>query len=89
MQKIMKLSWPQTDPVVSAVAQMVRKTDDRTRDITPETVEAVVKWLKKFRAGKDVVAMVEKQVAIESREQNQIYGERLPHGLILKLEDEV
>ncbi len=85
VQKIMKLSWPQMPPVMSAVAQMVRKTDDRTRDVTPETSEAVIEWLKKAGAGKETITMVEKQMTIESREQNLIYGERLPQGLVLKL----
>ena len=85
VQKIMKLSWPQMSPVVSAVTQMVRKTDDRTRDVSPETAEVVIEWLEKVGAGKEAIAMVEKQMSIESREQNLIYGERLPQGLVLKL----
>ena len=86
VQKIMRLSWPQAAPVVSAVAQMVRKTDDRTRDVAPEIADAVVNWLESMGADKKMIVMVKQHVSIESREQNLIYGERLPQGLVLKTE---
>ncbi len=84
VQKIMRLSWPQTSPVMSAVAQMVRKTDDRTRDVAPEVADTVINWLEAMGAGKELTAMVKQHVSIESLEQSLIYGERLPQGLVLK-----
>jgi molecular chaperone DnaK (HSP70) len=83
VQKLMKMSWQQKAPVVSAVTQMVRKTDDRTRDVSGEITDAVLLWLDTMGAGKEMVAMVEQAVPIESREESLIYGESLPQGLVL------
>ena len=84
VRKLMKFSWPQKGPVLSAVAQMTRKTGDRTRDVTPELTDAVVKWLEKQGAEPGQLTMVQEHVPIKSSEESQIYGERLPQGLVLK-----
>ena len=83
VQKLMKMSWQQKAPVVSAVTQMVRKTDDRTRDVSVQITDAVLSWLDTMGAGKNMVNMVEQAIPIESREESLIYGESLPQGLIL------
>ncbi|SMD13118.1 Molecular chaperone DnaK (HSP70) [Desulfocicer vacuolatum DSM 3385] len=83
VQKLMKMSWTQKEPVVLAVAQMVRKTDDRTRDLSREMVDDIFPWFENMGAGKEAVAMVKQAIPIESREESQIYGESLPQGLIL------
>ncbi len=83
VKKLMKMFWQQKGPVVSAVAQMVRKTDDRTRDVPVEIIDAVLPWLDSMDAGKEMVAMVKQAIPIESREESLIYGEGLPQGLVL------
>ena len=83
VQKLMKMPWQQKPPVVSAVAQMVRKTDDRTRDVSVEITDAVLPWLDTMGAGKEMITMVEQAIPIESREESLIYGESLPQGLVL------
>jgi len=83
VKKLMKMSWQQKGPVVSAVAQMVRKTDDRTRDVSVEIIDAVLPWLDTMGAGREMLVMVKQATPIESREESQIYGESLPQGLIL------
>ena len=83
VQKLMKMSWQQKTPVASAVAQMVRKTDDRTRDVPVELTKTVLPWLDTMGAGKGMITMVEQAIPIESREESLIYGESLPQGLVL------
>lgn len=84
LKKLMKMSWQEKSPVLPAVAQLTRKTDDRTRDMPLEITEAVLQWLNEMGAGKETIAMVQQTVPIESREQSVIYGERLPQGLVLR-----
>lgn len=84
VKKIMKMNWKRTELPYPAVAQMLRKTDDRTRDIPREFVDIVLTWFKKDSVDPGTMKMLQERVPIESREESQIFGETLPQGLVLK-----
>ncbi|MBF0301942.1 MAG: hsp70 family protein [Desulfamplus sp.] len=84
IRKICKIDWTTNDPIVSAVVQIVRKTGDRTRDVADELIDIVLPWLEQMRANESSLLMVKQIVPIESFEESTIYGESLPHGLILR-----
>ncbi|MFH1153569.1 MAG: Hsp70 family protein [Pseudomonadota bacterium] len=84
IRKIIKTEWLPGDPVAGTVAQLARKTGDRTRDLDSETVDAVVSWLKKAQVHADLIRRVTEPVAIEEKEESTIFGESLPLGLVLK-----
>ena len=84
VKKIMKLDWKENDYVGTAVAQMLRKTDDRTRDVSQEIVDIAVYWLQKISAEPCCIKMLQEVIPIESMEESLIFGERLPQGLVLK-----
>ena len=82
--RLFKAKWKPVDPVESAVAQIARMTGDRTRDFSEEQREGILAWLADRNAKEDLIGIVKETKEIESREQNQQFGESLPAGLILK-----
>ncbi|MBF0113009.1 MAG: hsp70 family protein [Desulfamplus sp.] len=86
IQKLLKIDWSATpnSPIISTVTQIVRKTGDRTRDIGEDLVNIVIQWLEKMQAKESSLIMVKQFVPVESFEKKILYGESLPHGLVLK-----
>lgn len=75
--------WKQSGAAGAAMVQLARKTGDRARDVSPELAGKVEKWLEK--AGMPEKAGPLKAVAtFEKQEENAIFGEALPAGLILR-----
>ncbi|MBF0469586.1 MAG: molecular chaperone DnaK, partial [Desulfamplus sp.] len=87
IKKLSKINWAPTDQVAPAVAQIMRKTGDRTRDISDDLIDTALLWLKQMDADEAYLAMLRKVVPIESSEESMIYGESLPYGLVLKSVD--
>ncbi len=80
---ILANQWKQTLAAGEAMVQIGRKTGDRARDIATELAEKAAAWLEenkmpeKTKPLRDVVDM-------EKQEENAIFGESLPSGLILR-----
>lgn len=84
VQKIMKQVWGADESIVPAVAQMLRKTGDRTRDVSDEMVSAARLWLEKMGATQKERDLIERVVPMERSDEASMFGESLPKGLILK-----
>ncbi len=87
IKKLQKIKWTSTNhkvPVILAVSRIMRKTGDRTRDVTQDMIDLVLPWLDKLNAPKESLSMVKEIVPIASFEESAIFGESLPQGLILK-----
>ncbi|MEJ2656430.1 MAG: hsp70 family protein [Desulfobacterales bacterium] len=87
---LLSINWPDPGPIASAIAQMARKTGDRTRDLDHTDMERVLAWMKQdhrqeqrltphIRYLKEVVPMAE-------QEETNIFGESLPAGIVLRTE---
>ena len=85
---LLKKQWTGKDPVVEPIVRMARKTDDRTRDLEPQTVEKILAWIESNRPDQKerVENVLAKRVELEKKEQSDIFGESLPAGLLLKSE---
>ena len=70
--------------VIAALAGMARKTGDRTRDIDQDLREFLIEQFEKSSAGQEYLNMVKKETAIESIEEQKLFGESLPRGIVLK-----
>ena len=81
---VMKKKWQHNDPVDTMVAQMARKTGDRTRDMEPEEIMRITAWLKMRKAKNSIVRMVNERVDMAATEKNEQFGEKLPAGLVLR-----
>jgi hypothetical protein len=66
------------------VAQISRKTNDRTRDIGSDDVVKIVDWLEKRKAKKSLIRRIHERVDMAQKEKNDQFGENLPAGLVLK-----
>jgi len=84
IKKLYRVKWTAIDPIASSVAQIIRKTGDRTRDVSDQLMDIVLPWFEELNANESSLTMIQRVVPIKSCEENCIYGESLPHGLVLK-----
>ncbi|MBF0232968.1 MAG: hsp70 family protein [Desulfamplus sp.] len=84
VKKLFKIQWSKADPIVPTIAHIMRKTGDRTRDVSDDFINIVLVWLGQMRANEKYLEMLREVVPIESSEESMIYGESLPYGLVLK-----
>ncbi|MBF0228836.1 MAG: hsp70 family protein [Desulfamplus sp.] len=86
IHKLLKIQWklPLNSPIISTVTQICRKTGDRTRDIGDDLAAVIISWLEQMKADNSYLTTIQKITPIESCEKVMLYGESLPHGLILK-----
>ncbi len=83
IRRLIGQSWRNPRPVAAAVVHLARRTGDRTRDLDPQTLEAVCRWLSASGAEDRQLAMVQEVVALAAAEQEAVFGEALPVGLLL------
>ena len=80
---LMAQTWRNPKPVLGALCQMARRTGDRARDLEPAFLESAVAWMQEQGADETLTGPLKRVTAICSEEQNLIFGESLPAGLIL------
>lgn len=78
-------TWNLTGPAGDAMVQMARKTGDRARDIDAALANRVAAWLEEHGIA-EKAKPIKEIVALEKQEENAIFGESLPSGLILREE---
>ncbi len=66
------------------IAQMARKTGDRARDLDDAMRTRVLAWMTERQLADDVKRPVSEIVPLEARDQNAMFGESLPQGIILR-----
>ncbi|MBI9086764.1 MAG: hsp70 family protein [Desulfobacterales bacterium] len=81
---LMEKNWRNPVPVGMALAQMARKTGDRTRDLSPAAMARIGGWLAVHPKLAHLCELLEQVVALQSNEAQTVFGESLPRGLILK-----
>ena len=84
VNRLINLPWKATEPIENLIAQISRKTNDRTRDIDEDLRSKIVQWLQRRNADKRLLKKVVELIEIDIKEQNTQFGEKLPAGLILK-----
>jgi molecular chaperone DnaK (HSP70) len=79
--------WPDPKPVGIALAQLARRTGDRARDLDPAVLEKILGWMTVDAAREKVFAphlqYLQMVVPLAKQEENAIFGEALPTGLVL------
>jgi hypothetical protein len=80
-------SWPNPAKVAFSIAQLARRTGDRSRDVDEETRQRTAAWLHQLGAAR-AATLVEEVVALEAREEHMALGDTLPPGLRLHAHDE-
>jgi len=80
--------WPEPDKAAFPLAQLGRRTGDRTRDIDDATRAKLADVIRAMPGGERAVVLVEQVVALEAREERVALGDTLPAGLRLVIADE-
>ena len=80
--------WPEPDKVAFPLAQLGRRTGDRTRDLDDATRAQLADALRALPGGDRAVVLVEQVVALEAREERVALGDTLPAGLKLVIDDD-
>ena len=88
IEALMAKPWPSAKAVGAALVQMARRTGDPTRDLDPALIEAVIAWISAnlpvAKQTDDQRRHLEEVVPLARREENAIFGEALPSGLVLR-----
>jgi molecular chaperone DnaK (HSP70) len=80
--------WPEPDKVAFPLAQLGRKTGDRSRDLDDATRAKLADVVRALPGGERAVVLLEQVVALEAREERVALGDTLPAGLRLVGDDD-
>jgi molecular chaperone DnaK (HSP70) len=80
--------WPEPDKAAFPLAQLGRRTGDRTRDLDDATRAQLAQVVRAMPGGDRAAVLVEQVVDLEAREERVALGDTLPAGLRLVIDDE-
>ena len=80
--------WPDPEKAAFPLAQLGRRTGDRSRDLDDATRRKLADKLRTLPGGERAAVLVEQVVALEAREERVALGDTLPAGLKLIVDDE-
>jgi hypothetical protein len=81
---LISLPLPATPALAQALVQIARRTGDRERDILPEDRDRLSRCLGQLPQGERLlVVLSDPEISLQMEEQQQVFGESLPPGLIL------
>ncbi|MGU7784721.1 Hsp70 family protein [Burkholderia sp. PU8-34] len=86
LDALFALDWKQVEPAAFAAAQIARMTGDRSRDVPPDTRDAVVRRLTAASVSATWIAMVREVIELDAADTGRVFGESLPAGLKLLVE---
>ncbi|CAN5177521.1 Hsp70 family protein [soil metagenome] len=81
LEPILAWDWPEPDTAALPLAQLARRTGDRSRDLDDTTRAKLADHLRLLPGGDRAVVLVEQVVALEAREERVVLGDTLPAGL--------
>lgn len=81
LQSILTWDWPEPEKAALPLAQLARRTGDRSRDLDDATRAKLADQLRLLPGGDRAVVLVEQVVALEAREERIVLGDTLPAGL--------
>ncbi len=87
IDQLLEWDWPAPDKVAFPMAQLGRRTGDRSRDIDDEQRTRLAERLRTTPSGDRMARLVEQVVALEAREERVALGDTLPAGLRLVADD--
>lgn len=85
IEKLLSLKWPDSPTAPFALARISRLTGDRERDIEDNIRFSVAKKLKYERCEEKYILPLLEVVEDQHSDQNLVFGESLPSGLVLKV----
>lgn len=86
---LLELDWPAPEKASFPMAQLGRRTGDRSRDISDELRSRLAERLRQIPGGDRTAKLVEQVVALEAREERVALGDTLPAGLRLVVDESI
>jgi molecular chaperone DnaK (HSP70) len=86
--QLCRWDWPEPDKVAFPLAQLGRRTGDRTRDLDDAARAQLAAVVRALPGGDRAAVLVEQVVDLEAREERVALGDTLPAGLKLVHDDE-
>ncbi|MBU2488229.1 MAG: hsp70 family protein [Proteobacteria bacterium] len=83
VSRVMKSDWKNAKPAAQAVAHMARRTGDRKRDLEDVFLNRVADWLSTWDFATEWKRMVSEVIPMDRRDEDAMFGEALPSGIIL------
>jgi len=80
--------WPEPDKAAFPLAQLGRRTGDRTRDLDDDARARLGAVVRAMPGGDRAAVLVEQVVDLEAREERVALGDTLPAGLRLVIDDD-
>jgi molecular chaperone DnaK (HSP70) len=80
--------WPEPDKAAFPLAQLGRRTGDRTRDLDDASRARLAAVVRAMPGGDRAAVLVEQVVDLEAREERVALGDTLPAGLKLVIDDD-
>ena len=80
--------WPEPDKAAFPLAQLARRTGDRTRDLDDASRARAAAVVRAMPGGERAAVLVEQVVDLEAREERVALGDTLPAGLKLVIDDD-
>jgi hypothetical protein len=81
--QLLAWDWPDPDRTAFPLAQLGRRTGDRTRDLDDAARARLAAAVRAMPGGDRAAALVEQVIALEAREERVALGDTLPAGLRL------
>ncbi|HEY5938524.1 MAG TPA: Hsp70 family protein [Kofleriaceae bacterium] len=88
VEQLLAWDWPEPDKIAFPLAQLGRRTGDRTRDLDDATRAKLADVVRALPGGERAVVLIEQVVALEAREERVALGDTLPAGLKLVIADD-
>lgn len=82
-EAVLEMDWPQPEKAAFPMAQLGRRTGDRSRDLPDDVRARLAARLREVAGGERTARLVEEIVALEAREERVALGDSLPAGLHL------
>ena len=86
--QLLAWDWPEPDRAAFPLAQLGRRTGDRTRDLDDGARAKLAAAVRAMPGGDRAAALIEQVIALEAREERVALGDTLPAGLRLVIDDE-
>ena len=83
IERLLKADWRAPEQLAPAIAQLGRKTGDRSRDIGDAVRGRLVQRLRSLPGGARFAQLVAEPVALLDKEQRFVFGDAVPPGLRL------
>jgi molecular chaperone DnaK (HSP70) len=84
LNDLLSLPLPATPVLAQALVQLARRTGDREKDLPSEDRDRLSQWLEPLPQAERLRRVIsEPEISLGKEEQQQIFGESLPPGLIL------